>query len=390
MKVIAYLLYGGKREYQLELFFSMISAMRYLQAQPEPIKIVILGDRVSFAPFDPDFPAEQLLISDAELNEWTRDRTYFHRLKIFALLKALDHYQAPVALVDTDTLFLDHPMRLFERISPQRSVMHRLETNFQMQADPFWQPIAEHIGAGITIAGIPITPETAAFNSGVIGVDPTNRAALEKAIPILDQLYAITPAFDVEQFSVTAALNQFTEVVASDDVVQHYCTYEKEFMRLQIAEVIPDFSTATFNQQVATNAEITPTYPPQQRRDRLIARFLSSARCWNDDYRFAYLAYRNALANALKDSPRANIWARIALQQVKLSLIRYKSERAPAECFAMIQRDFRQFDRSSIDSLPWLETAIKQKWLQFWEELSPQAHRQNYSNSTSFPVNLSR
>jgi hypothetical protein len=370
MKVVAYLLYGGKREYQLELFFSMISAMRHLQAQPKPIQFVILSDRVNF---DSDFPAEQLLISDAEFNEWTRDRTYFHRLKIFALRKVLDHYQVPVALVDTDTLFLDQPLRLFERISPQCSVMHRQETNFQMQTDPFWQPIAEKIGTGMTIAEIPLTHETAAFNSGVIGVDPTNQSVLEKAIPILDRLYAIAPAFDVEQFAVTAALNHFTEVVASDDIVQHYCTYEKEFMRLQIAKFIPDFSTATFNHLVATNAEITPAYPPQRRRDRLIARFLSFTQRWNDDYRFAYLAYRNALANATKDSQCANVWARVALQQVKLSFIRYMPNRAPAECFAMVQRDFRQFDRSSIESLSWLDGASKQKWLEFWEQLSPQA-----------------
>jgi hypothetical protein len=371
MKVIAYLLYGEKREYQLELFFSMISAMRQLQAQPESIKFAILSDRVNF---EPDFPAEQLLISETELNEWTRDRTYFHRLKIFALLKALDYYQSPVALVDTDTLFLDHPIRLFERISPQRSVMHRLETNFQMQTDPFWQPIAEKIGSGMTIAEIPLTHETAAFNSGVIGVDPTNRSALEKAIPILDQLYAIAPAFDVEQFAVTAALNQFTEVVASDDIVQHYCTYEKDFMRLQLAKLIPDFSTTTFDHHVAANSEIKPSYPPQRRRDRLIARFLSSTQRWKDDYRFAYLAYRNALANATKDSQCANAWARVALQQVKLSLIRDMPDRPLSECLVMIQRDFRQFDRSSIDSLLWLDLASKQKWLEFWEELSPQAH----------------
>lgn len=381
MKVIAYLLYGGKREYQLELFFSMISAMRHLQAQPEPIKFAILSDRVNF---DPDFPAEQLLISDAEFNEWTRDRTYSHRLKLFALLKALDHYQSPVALVDTDTLFLDHPTRLVERISPQRSVMHKLETKFQMKTDPFWQPIAEKIGTGMTIAEIPLTQETIAFNSGVIGVDPTNRSVLEKAIPILDRLYAIAPAFDVEQFAVTAALNQFTEVVASDDVVQHYCTYEKEFMRLQLAEVIPDFSTATFNHLVAANIEITPAYPPQRRRDRLIARFLSFAQRWNDDYRFAYLAYRNALANGLKDSSCANVWAKIALHQVKLALIRDTSDRASAKGFAIVQRDFQKFDRRSIDLLPWLESATKQKWLQFWEQ-SPQAY-----SAASFQSQLSR
>ena len=371
MKIIAYLFYGGKQEYQLELFFSLISAMKHLQGKQEQVKIAIICDQDIF---EPDLPVDRLLISAAEFDEWTHNRTYSHRLKIFALLKALDHYQAPVALVDTDTFFIANPVQLFERISPQRSVMHRFESNFHMETDVFWQPIAEYLGEGMTIADIPISHKTAAFNSGVIGVDPTHRSALEKAIPILDQLYAISPAFDVEQFAVTAALNQVTELAASDDIVEHYCTYKKGFMRLQIAQSIPDFSTATFYQLVASNLSIVPAYPPQRRRDRLITRLLSLSRRWNDDYRFAYLAYRNAIADALTNSKRANIWAGIALQQVKLSMMRHRGDRSPSQCLVELQRDFQQFNRSAIDSLNWLDLGMKQKWLQLWEQLSQEEY----------------
>ena len=366
MKVLAYLFYGNQKEYQLELFFSIFSALRQLRAagQQDDVVISVISDRLDF---DPHLPIDHLHFSAAEFADWTRSTrgVYNHRVKIHALMKAIDHYQAPVALIDTDTYFTASPTQLFERISSKKTVMHQLE--FAHIADhSLWQPILEKIGDGIEISGVEVSPQSSMFNSGVIGVEPSHRELLERSLTVVDEVYGRSPIFNVEQFAVGVTLNQATQLSTSEDLITHYYGASRGFIHLQISRLFPDFTAATLEKLLKGSEFTVMGYPPKALSDQVITRILATLRRWHPEYRFAYLCYRSSFFYATQDPEYANIWAAIALQMLQS----FKEKEPSTFSLKQVQRDFQRFQSSRITSLNWLEPSMQNRWMQLWEPLS--------------------
>ncbi len=351
MKVLAYFLYGDDREYQQELEFSVLSALRFLENQDDiVIRVICDSDSIGAS-----LPIERLVFSPAEFADWTRDRTYFFRAKIGALLKAIDHYRCPVALLDTDTFFTDHPARLFDRISPTRSLMHQYESTLSESPEPGWKPILKKIKQQTTISGISITPASPMYNSGVIGIDPVHRSLLETALEVLDQLYDISPVFNVEQFAVGAALGQKTMLSDCADIVRHYWgAHQKDFIRVQIAKALEQGEAERL---LAQSPMFQNLYPKVRKRDRILTG-LSFFKHRNHNYRRAQLAYRSAVFYAAKDIDYANAWANNALEVLKIS-------HHPCD-----QSDFQHFRQEAIHTLTWLRPSIKRGWIKFWQQMT--------------------
>ncbi|MGG6265636.1 hypothetical protein ACQ4M3_37690 [Leptolyngbya sp. AN03gr2] len=345
MKVLAYFLYGNDREYLQELQFSIVSAMRFLQNQDEiVVRLICDSDQI-------DLPIERLVFSPKEFATWTRDRTYPFRAKIGAALKAIDHYQCPVILLDTDTFFTDHPAKLFDRISRTRSLMHQYESTLLESPEPGWKPILEK---QIKIDEIAVVPGSPMYNSGVIGVHPSNRALLEEAFEILDRLYEIFPVFNIEQFAVGAALAQKTVISTCPDVIQHYWGAQKDFIRVKIAKALEQGNAELLLNQIPPFQGI---YPKVRKRDRILTA-LSYLKHWNNNYRRALLAYRSALFYAANDTEYANAWASNALQALKIS--NHPSHHA----------DFQCFRQESINTVTWLRPSVRRGWLKFWQQMN--------------------
>jgi hypothetical protein len=365
MRVLAYLFYGKKKEYKLELFYSLLSALKRLQDNgDEGIKICILSDRPGL---DPDLPVEFLYFSPEEYKTWTHcaDGTpYNHRIKIHALIKLLEHYQCPVALIDTDTYFLDTPAKILQSISPQQTVMHCLEYQ-HLSEHPLWEPMMPKIGDGVEIAGLKVTPQSSMFNSGVIGVEPCHIPLLERALPIVDDLYARSPIFNIEQFAVGVSLQSGTQLMTCEPLLDHYFRGIRGFVHFQIAQVFPDFTAATLEKLLAGPIPAGIDYPATAIPDLVMSKILAAVRRWNPDYRFAYLAYRSAIANATKDPECASLWADTALQMLKSSQIIYGGLTTE-----QLDRDFERFRADQIESWSWLKRDVKNNWLQFLPSLS--------------------
>lgn len=367
MRVIAYLLYGEKKEYQLEVFFSILSALRLLGEHRDEVTISIISDRDDF---DPNLPIDFIPLSKAELAEWTQQGRYNHRAKLFALQKLLAHYQSPVVLIDTDTYFLRNPIHLFERISAQRTVMHHLEYEYVINEQREWHTLAEKLDDGIEIDSIYLSRYSPMFNSGVIGVDVRHQGLLTKAIHILDQLYAASPVFNVEQFAVGAVLDQSTELAEASDIVRHYYGFSRDFIHVYIARLFPDFTAATL--KTLLDSDLKPLSPDQElpyrpMLPRLLSRWQGLFKQWNVVYRFAYLAYHCAFAYAAKDAKYAAVWAKIALQALRFALAHCNLPQQQS-LLANIQSDFRRFQPDTITMLPWLDSKTKRAWIQFWQQ----------------------
>lgn len=374
MKVLVYLLYGDKQEYQLELAFSMISALRFLKKSQDSITISVMTDRPNLlSNFGFDLPIDQVMLSQDEIAIWTQAGSYNHRAKIFALLKALDHYQAPVALVDTDTYFISSPAQLFDRISPVQSVMHDFE--YKIGDRPLWRPIVEQIVNGLEFEGMTLSPQSPMFNSGVVGIDPANRSLLEQSLRVLDKVYSLSPIFNVEQFALGIVLNQHTNLSLSADIVKHYWGLERDFIHLQSSRLLANSTSADLESLLVNLESLELGCPSKSFKDRTVSRLLALIKRWDDDYRFAHLSYRCALSYAAKDAGYANAWAKVALSAMQSSIdatLRNpeRSRLKFAHRLSSMQRDFRKFNPSHIDALRWLEPSVRRDWLEFWQQHS--------------------
>jgi hypothetical protein len=367
MPVIAYLLYGDNRTYQLELALSVLSALRFLQNH-EAITIAVLSDR---ADLGFELPVERLPISSEEIAEWTGGGTYNHRAKILALMKAIDHYQAPTVLMDTDTYFIASPIQLFQRVAPQHTLMHAFE--YQLGQTPLWQPLFEKFGsASMMIAGIQISPTAPMYNSGVVGLDPTDRSLLNRSLELLDQLHSTFPIFNAEQFALGAVLNQTTNLAVCPDVVKHYWGHERNFIHVQSNDYLQNYSLDTLNTHLAALPSWQLGYPDKPLSAKLNTRLLSLLHRWHPDYRFAYLAYCSALHYARTHVPYANLWSNVALRSLELFLEKHPEMQADdrhwQQFLQTAQRHFRHFRPTRLQSLPWLTPELQQTWSHFWQQ----------------------
>lgn len=351
MKVLAYFLYGDDREYQQELEFSLLSALRFLKQRDEGISIRLICESETVCSH---LPIERLIFSEPELLDWTYNKTFGLRAKIGALLKAVDHYQCPTVLIDTDTYFTEHPVKLFERVSETRSLLHTYEYPIVDSSLPGWKRILDKIGAGIEIDGVPIHPQSPMYNSGVVGVHPAHRSRLETAFAIVDHLHAIAPVFTLEQYGFSASLAHHTDIATCEDVIQHYWGAEKDFIRVQI---VKSLEQGTADALLTQLPKLERIYPPIRKRDRILTG-LSFFKHRDNHYRRAQLAYRSALFYAKKDIGYANAWANNALQALRIST-------PPFE-----HADFQQFRQNTIHSLPWISPSVKRGWIKFWQQMN--------------------
>ncbi len=362
MNTLAYLVYGSRREFQLELTYSILSAVHRRKVDDVDFRIALVADASNQRP---DLPVEHLVFSPAELAEWTRGGQYHHEAKIHALKKALDVFGGKVALIDTDTFFNFSPATLFERIGPQRSLMHACEGT--LGNDRLLGPILERL-ASVSLR-YQLSPATRLFNSGVIGLDYGDRPLLEDALLLLNQLYPVYPAFNIEQFALSIVLDRQTSLRDCQDLVTHYYGYSRGFIRAQVADLFPEFSPERFWQHAGVLPKIE-SYPGTRKLDLVKARIRSMLRRQPSDYRFAYLACLSTRSSAADSPAYANVWARVAVDILRQNEFGIED----------VEHDFAAMKRLMASA--WADEETREAWQSFWGEVA-EARRRGQTRTTA-------
>lgn len=338
-KTILYLVFGKKQEYQLELTYSVLSAAHFLRS--ENIRIVLVCDQENRRP---DLPVEHIIVPEATINDWVKQYKYAAKAKALAL--AVERYGGVVALVDTDTAFLRNPMDMLNRVRPGQSVMHAEEGYLGFHS--YWGPLLDRLDG--CVEGYRVTEDSRMMNSGVVALHEVNRAAIPRALKLMTTLNAIEPIFNIEQFSFTAALEACGQLVVCDDVIWHYWGHNRRFAHTQLRAIFPAYDSDSFYRHLDNPPPIgMPRIPTLVRaRGRLLQLF---RRC-DSDYRFAYIASLCALFNCDND------WANVSLDVLNAI------EHLPAA----VAIDFNGFRVERLESYPWLNHAVRQRWRMFWKE----------------------
>jgi hypothetical protein len=361
MKVLAYLMFGSRSEYETELIFSALSALRWM-AGTSGVTLCVVTDRPSSVS---RLSVDTLHVSSEEIARWTQNGTSIFRAKPCALLRVLAHYSAPCVLIDTDTYFTGNPVQLFERISSNDSLMHASD-GYRIGDSQLWSPILPFIEE-LNSGEVPVSRSSEMLNSGAIGLHPQNAPLIEKAIVLMDRLHAHTPIFNIEQFAIGAALQTKTKVHTCEDILDHYWGYRRAFIHLQIRRFLDASRSLQLREWIEKSTSVETGLPAGPLFDRIVTKLRAMYSHWDGDYKFAYLAYRLARAYSEKDSEIASIWAATALASLERSMAESGSSNRRHEKQRLSRSDFRSFTAPAFDSLRWLAGDVKAAWAAHWD-----------------------
>jgi hypothetical protein len=261
MKNLVYLSYGTGL-HELEITFSVLSAYRWIGVGRPDWRIVVYTDRPeTFSPLD----VATVVLDAKTLQAWAGPSGFGHRRKIVALRDALDRFAGPSALLDGDTYFRRSPNRLLARIGPGRAVMHLREGSLGTlpggsHAD--LKGLLQSGGPFTDLVGEPLSITAAApmWNSGVVGVHPSDSGLLDDAIHLTDQFCRQSRLHTLEQFALGLVLERRARLREAGDVVFHY--WDRSF-RDPFHRILPGVLSQHAALSLAERARLSYTHRPR-------------------------------------------------------------------------------------------------------------------------------
>jgi hypothetical protein len=222
---LLYLIYGNQDIYRHEAKFSILTALAQLK-QGESLCIRVMTDR----PQDyAGWPVDTIPLSDETMAQWQGENGYHHRRKACAIAHGLKLADKTL-FVDTDTLFLDSPHRVFEFIKPGCHVMDRFEYD--------WSYVCERadyvkLGRCLQRYGISSTNSFKLYNSGLCGVTNSDTPLLDESIRLIDEW--TQDSFDIhtiEQIALSFAMRD-RPVREAKKFIYHYFADKRFFHSMQ-------------------------------------------------------------------------------------------------------------------------------------------------------------
>jgi len=222
---LLYLIYGDQAVYRREAKFSMLTALAQLK-RGESLCIRVMTDR----PQDyAGWPVDTIALSNQTMIQWQGENGYHHRRKACAIAEGLKLAEKTL-FVDTDTLFLDSPHRIFGRIDPGRYVMDRFEYDWSYVCE---RPDYVKLGQRLEAYGIAASNSFKLYNSGLCGLNDSDTPLLEESIRLIDEW--TQGSFDIhtiEQIALSFAMRN-KPIQEAKNYVYHYFAEKRFFHAMQ-------------------------------------------------------------------------------------------------------------------------------------------------------------
>jgi hypothetical protein len=218
-----YLDYGGLAKYRRELRYSLISLRQEL-AQAPPARIAVYTDAPRLYA---NWPVEVVDIA-AHTHLWSGAGLYHHRIKPAAVLDALNRFDTPVCLLDSDSIVRPgFHAEVTAKMAPQE-VWSITKTALVMNHFELRNPFAPLKGFATLLPHLGRYRYDGAnswmFNSGLIGASPVHRPLLEDTLAFIDALIGRAHKFPtIEQFALSeVARISLTPIAEVRDTFLHY------------------------------------------------------------------------------------------------------------------------------------------------------------------------
>ncbi len=353
MRVLLFQIYGNNQVYQLELTYSVLSAYEFIRSNNSDIHMVLICDPPNQRQ---DLPVENIVISPEQLLNWQLGGRYNHGMQVYAFEHVLKHFNAPVVMVDTDTIFINHPEILFERVSKGRSLLNAKEMPLKNLPEwPEWERIIAKSGG--EISRIPISKDTIMYNIGVLGLDPSDISIINDVESIMKTILDESSVFTANQLAYSMVLAKQTQVSVCEDVVQHYWSENRAYYRYQFARMFASVASGSYLESYDMELPRLEKRPPTSIKNRIIAKLKRLTACRSDEYRSAFLAYLSALSCHRNDPDLANVWAEQSLNMLVWGL------KTPVTNAHM---DFTLFNKNELKKHKWMNSSVRNRWHEYW------------------------
>ncbi len=356
MKILLFQIYGQNRIYHLELTYSILSAARFLKDDAEGVRIVLAADADNQRP---DLPVDHLLLTPEMLHDWQMGGTYNHAIQAYALHHAVTHFDAPVILIDSDTVVREHPARMFDRIAPGKALMNKREREISETPEwPQWQDLIAKSGGAV--GGLPLGRETVMYNAGVLGIDPKDAPLMDDVKAVMHDIRNYSDVFTAVQLAASLVLGAKTDLSVCDDLVDHYWDGPRAYYHYQMNRMFPGVLDGGGIAQPDLPLAPLKNDIPATLSNRIAARIKRMRRAAEPGYAYAYLAYRSALSVRDADRELAHVWAVTALNMLRWGL---EHPRPPSTV-----EDFRLFAPEQIEAQVWMKPDLRRQWRIYWSE----------------------
>ncbi|MBU2706239.1 hypothetical protein KCM76_09590 [Zooshikella marina] len=249
---LLYLVYGESEVYYKQAYFSILTALNYLNVSCS-VRICVLTEKPEFFKKLPVFVEK---LTGNQKAEWMGGGTYIHRIKTLSQIYWMKKYKSNTAFVDTDTWFNKSPEHIFSSVDNDSSVMYEYESDVKASLPSLCHKVKDHefsLGDGRKLN----FQEGQLWNSGVIGLSFDNRYLLDDALSLIDKLYLLTNEYVTEQLVVGEVIRQNTKIQGCRNVLYHYYGADLLF----INDKISVFLKENVDKDIAEQASLTATFP---------------------------------------------------------------------------------------------------------------------------------
>jgi hypothetical protein len=161
-------------------------------------------------------------IAEEELRRWRGPHDFKHRTKPCLVRELARRYPGDkILFLDADTFLLQAPEAVLARIGPARTVMHAREHHLLDRSDAHMRNFSRRLGR-VTFRGAPVDVDHWMWNSGAVGLAPTDFDVIDEWLAFIDEVWPQYPRWIVEQYGLALPLQLRGEISACDDVVTHY------------------------------------------------------------------------------------------------------------------------------------------------------------------------
>jgi hypothetical protein len=211
-----------------EACYSIASLARYVSLSAG-LQVCLCTDDPPF--FSEWLPREVQLIplSAQQLKTWRGKKDYLHRIKPEMLKFFSTHHHGNILYCDTDTVFLQSPLPLFDSIESGRLIMHRCEGRIHNQNNALFKKTSRFLRT-YAYPGEKVAYDMEMWNAGVMGFNSSQREIFDQILPLLDDLYSNYVRHYMEQVAVSHYFGR-RHPLPSEDFIFHYWNF-KEFRKV--------------------------------------------------------------------------------------------------------------------------------------------------------------
>ncbi|MGK0375036.1 MAG: hypothetical protein ACJA2E_001512 [Arenicella sp.] len=336
--------YGDSSLYKLELFGSILSA--FSMAAENEIEIVIYTDSdLSDFPF----PVTTYSIEKAQKASMQDGQIDTHLVKTCCLVEALDKLARPFIYFDTDIFFNVSPAQLFAKISDTDVLMHA--TEMLISELPSWDKLRDHIENQLEPNDFGLNSQSMMHNSGIIGLTPTHKSAIDRSVELAKNLYKVVPMFTIEQFSTGVMLSASSKMHTCEEEVFHYWGWQREFIHIELQRFRDKHRHSSSKEIIQAYRDHPIKRDPINIIDRLATTIKSRFNGWVGNYRWAYLLYLSALRRGINDREMANA----LYQRCIAALLQSKLDNEGFVGQSGFKKDFKRLFESQGSVSKWID-----------------------------------